>query len=111
MTNRFRRFKVGCGSQDFGSLRYVPAFEPTLLNDPTSSDEFLMKAMAVTGNDSQARMCENRWRAESGAGNNACGDTIDLLAVGWSPNLSTEKTEATLHQTVIQVCQHNVIST
>jgi hypothetical protein len=51
------------------------------------------------------------WGAQCRAGDNACRNSVDFLAVGWRPDLCSEQTEAALHQTVIQVCQHDVVST
>jgi hypothetical protein len=56
-------------------------------------------------------MRENGWGPQSRAGDNARRNSVDFLAVGWRPNLCSEQPEATLHQTVVQVRQYNVVST
>jgi hypothetical protein len=53
---------------------------------------------------------EYGWGAQSGAGDGANSDAVDLLPVGRCPDLGAKQAETALHEAVVQVGEHDVVA-
>ena len=105
------RLSVGSGGKYLGGLGDVPAFQAAFLDDAASGDQLFVEAVAVAGHHRESGMGEHGGRAQGGARDGANGDAVDLLPVRGRPDFGTKETEATLHQSVVEVGQHDVVAT
>ena len=55
-------------------------------------------------------MSEYRGGAQSGTGDGANSDAVDLLPVGRRPYLGAQQAETALHEAVVQMGEHDVIA-